>query len=145
MKVEEYSEKHFNEFVSLFQDWDKELRINREGLLAQIAGALDHAGNRILLVTEGDSVLAYAQTRECFDIGFESYVEIVQLLVRNAERSKGVGALLLSQIETTARGKGFSNVKLHSNIMRSRAHVFYERNGYTFYKCSKFYEKDLRK
>ncbi len=143
MRVEAYTDKHFNEFVTLFQDWDKDLEVHREALRAQINGALKRPENRILLATEGDSVLAYVQTRDCFDIGFEPYVEIVQLLVKKTERSKGVGARLLREIENTARGRGLSVVKLHSNIMRSRAHVFYERDGYAFYKCSKFYEKKL--
>jgi GNAT superfamily N-acetyltransferase len=143
MRIETYSDKDFNKFAALFQHWDKDLEVHREALRAQLHRAAARPENHILLAVEGDSVPAYVQTRDCFDIGFEPYVEIVQLLVKKTERSKGLGTRLLNEVERTARGRGLSAVKLHSNIMRSRAHVFYERNGYTFYKCSKFYEKKL--
>jgi len=145
MRVEEYKDKHFTEFYSLYLDWDMDFTVNKEDVQTRLAMVLDHPENRVLLVTEGDAVLAYAQIRDSYDIGLEPYLEIIQLLVKKSKRSKGVGKLLLQEIETLARSKGFSGVKLHSNIIRSRAHVFYERNGYNYFKCSKFYEKNLHK
>ena len=57
-------------------------------------------------------------------------------------RSRGVGAALLQRAGQWAQRRGFIQVVAHSNVVRTRAHGFYEKYGYRFLKLSKVYVKN---
>jgi GNAT superfamily N-acetyltransferase len=69
--------------------------------------------------------------------------EINGLVVGEKQRSSGAGARLLDAAEKWARGKKCVNMSVRSNVVRERAHVFYERNGYEHYKTQKAFRKPL--
>ena len=69
--------------------------------------------------------------------------EINGLVVGEKQRSNGAGARLLDAAEKWARGKKCVNMSVRSNVVRERAHVFYERNGYEHYKTQKAFRKPL--
>lgn len=48
----------------------------------------------------------------------------------DAQRSGGIGAALLLAAEAFAREQGCAQLELSSNVARTRAHRFYERQGY---------------
>jgi len=52
-----------------------------------------------------------------------------------------VGRLLMQQAEQWAREQGYSEVILRSNVIRARAHKFYESLGYTPIKSQKVFRK----
>lgn len=52
------------------------------------------------------------------------------LVVDDERRSSGVGASLLIAAEAFALQHGCSQLELSSSSARTRAHLFYERNGY---------------
>ena len=52
------------------------------------------------------------------------------LVVREDLRGAGIGAFLLAAAERLAWEAGCSHVELSSNERRTRAHVFYERQGF---------------
>lgn len=55
---------------------------------------------------------------------------ISSLIVDESVRSKQIGAALLAHAEQCARNRGCSKVELSSSESRTKAHAFYERNGY---------------
>ena len=57
--------------------------------------------------------------------------------------STGVGAALLAVAEDWARAQGFSTMRLRSNVIRERAHRFYEREGYRRIKSQAVFRKPL--
>jgi GNAT superfamily N-acetyltransferase len=69
--------------------------------------------------------------------------EVNGLIVSEAHRSKGAGAELLEAAERWARSKKCVNMSVRSNVIRKRAHQFYERNGYEHYKTQKAFRKPL--
>ena len=69
--------------------------------------------------------------------------EIGGLVVDEEWRSRGVGAALLKRAETWARKKGLVRVAVRTNVVRSRAHKFYERCGYDLFKQSKVYIREI--
>jgi GNAT superfamily N-acetyltransferase len=79
----------------------------------------------------------------CRPITSDPRVEISGLVVDEAKRSRQVGALLLKSAEAWARAKGFCAIGLHCNVVRERAHLFYERNGYRVAKTQNVFEKKL--
>ena len=73
----------------------------------------------------------------------DARVEISGLVVDEARRSRKVGALLLKGAEEWALSVGLHAIGLHCNVVRERAHGFYERNGYRVAKTQKVFEKKL--
>ena len=73
----------------------------------------------------------------------DARAEISGLVVDERFRSQGVGRQLLARAEQWGREKGCRGIGLRSNVIRDRAHAFYERQGYQHFKTQKSFRKDL--
>jgi GNAT superfamily N-acetyltransferase len=73
----------------------------------------------------------------------DARAEVNGLIVAEGQRSLGAGAKLLEAAEEWARRHGCGSVNLRSNVIRERAHKFYERQGYEHYKTQKALRKKL--
>jgi GNAT superfamily N-acetyltransferase len=71
------------------------------------------------------------------------FAEINGLIVAEGQRSSGAGAKLLEVGEAWARKRKCVRMSVRSNVIRERAHAFYERQGYEHYKTSKAFRKPL--
>ena len=69
--------------------------------------------------------------------------EVNGLIVADGQRSLGAGAKLLEAAEHWARRRGCRAMNVRSNVIRERAHKFYERQGYEHYKTQKAFRKGL--
>ena len=69
--------------------------------------------------------------------------EVNGLVVDEAQRSLGAGAQLLAAAEQWARQRHCTSMSVRSNVIRERAHKFYERNAYEHYKTQKSFRKPL--
>ncbi|HYL83546.1 MAG TPA: GNAT family N-acetyltransferase [Candidatus Angelobacter sp.] len=69
--------------------------------------------------------------------------EVNGLVVAENHRSLGAGARLIAAAEDWARKHGCKGMSVRSNVIRERAHKFYERNGYEHYKTQKSFRKPL--
>ncbi len=69
--------------------------------------------------------------------------ELNSLIVADGQRSLGAGSQLLAAAETWARKHGCPSMSVRSNVVRDRAHAFYEREGYEHYKTQKAFRKNL--
>jgi GNAT superfamily N-acetyltransferase len=58
-------------------------------------------------------------------------------------RSQGLGRRLLAYAEDWARERGCTEIGLRSNVIRDRAHVFYEKLGYQHIKTQKAFRKHI--
>ena len=70
--------------------------------------------------------------------------EVNGLIVAEAQRSAGAGAKLLEAAEEWAKRQGCRMMNVRSNVIRERAHGFYQRHGYEHYKTQKAFRKPLR-
>jgi GNAT superfamily N-acetyltransferase len=70
-------------------------------------------------------------------------VEIGALVVNEACRRQGIGALLIREAEAWARTHGITAIRLASRIHREEAHRFYEREGFAIEKTSLIFRKTL--
>jgi GNAT superfamily N-acetyltransferase len=73
----------------------------------------------------------------------DARAEVNGLVVDERMRSSGIGRRLMERAEEWAREKGCSAVGLRSNVIRERAHAFYERLGYKHIKTQKSFRKDF--
>src|SRR5579863_2223352 len=69
--------------------------------------------------------------------------EISGLVVDERYRSQRIGEHLLARSEEWARERGCAAIGLRSNVIRDRAHAFYERHGYRHLKTQKSFRKQL--
>jgi len=88
-------------------------------------------------------VVGWINVEERRLIEAEARAEINGLVVEETCRSRGVGRVLLEHAEQWAREHGFHSVVLRSNVIRNRAHAFYERLGYQVFKTQKVFRKPL--
>jgi GNAT superfamily N-acetyltransferase len=68
---------------------------------------------------------------------------ISAVVVDDGWRSGGVGAALVQAAEAWARERGCDGIHVRTNVVRDRAHAFYERLGYARSKSQHQYEKPL--
>jgi GNAT superfamily N-acetyltransferase len=69
--------------------------------------------------------------------------EVNGLVIDEKVRSAGGGGKLLEAAEHWAAKKGCKSMSVRSNVIRERAHEFYQRNGYEHYKTQKAFRKPL--
>ena len=73
----------------------------------------------------------------------DTIAEIGGLVVDEGNRSAGIGQALLQAAEDWAKERGIRTLRVHSNVLRERAHVFYERHGFKVEKQQKVFVKRL--
>ena len=109
--------------------------------LAGIEAAPEHA---LFVAESADGKLAgFLNVYVMRTIDSDARAEIAALVVDDAHRSLGVGKVLIEQAEAWARKNGCRAIGLRSNVIRERAHRFYERLGYEHYKTQKAFRKTL--
>jgi GNAT superfamily N-acetyltransferase len=66
---------------------------------------------------------------------------ILGLVIADGHRNEGIGAELLDAAEAWAFDRGARTILVRSNVIRDRAHKFYERQGYRRIKSQYIFEK----
>ena len=75
----------------------------------------------------------------------DAHVEIKALVVGEEERGRRIGEALVGEVENWARQRGCSAMRVRSNVLRERAHRFYERLGYEVIKTQRVFAKSLER
>ncbi len=103
-------------------------------------GSQEHA---VFVAQLGGEIAGWLGTYVCRMVEADARAEISGLVVDEKFRSQGIGPLLLARAEQWALEKGCGEIGLRSNVIRDRAHTFYERHGYKHVKTQKSFRKDL--
>ena len=90
-----------------------------------------------------DGVIGWVHVSRQPLLEVEIRAEVNGLVIAEGQRSLGAGAWLLVAAEDWARKHGCKSMSVRSNVIRERAHKFYERNGYEHYKTQKSFRKPL--
>jgi GNAT superfamily N-acetyltransferase len=106
---------------------------------------LKPASQNALFVTEspGAGVVGWTHVSVTHLVEVGTRAELNGLIVAEGHRSLGAGARLLEAAEDWARKHGCPSMSVRSNVIRERAHKFYERQGYEHYKTQKAFRKPL--
>ncbi len=108
--------------------------------LSRLKAAADNAV--FVAETRGEVIgWVHVSANRLLEVAFRA--EVNGLVVSEKQRSNGAGARLLEAAEKWARGKRCVNMSVRSNVIRERAHAFYERHGYEHYKTQKAFRKPL--
>lgn len=110
----------------------------------RLRGILPAAQHAVLVAETKDAgVIGWLHVSKKPLLEAEVVAEINGLVVAEAHRSLGAGARLLAAAEDWARKQSCKGMLVRSNVIRERAHQFYERNGYEHYKTQKSFRKPL--
>jgi GNAT superfamily N-acetyltransferase len=103
------------------------------------------ASQQAIFVAESvkDGVIGWLHVSKEPLLEAEIRAEVNGLVVAEGQRSLGVGTRLLAAAEDWARKHGCKSMSVRSNVIRERAHKFYESNGYEPYKTQKSFRKPL--
>jgi ribosomal protein S18 acetylase RimI-like enzyme len=144
----------------------KELKIRKAKMtdasrLAELAGQLGYPSTKKQMMTRLKAVLGdktdiclVAESRGLGVVGWvhvsttpllevERRAEVNGLVVDEAGRSLGLGKALLSAAEDWAKQMKCKSMSVRSNVLRLRAHEFYDKNGYEHYKTQKAFRKKI--
>jgi len=143
LQIRDYAVDDADALFELYRHWDRSRDFDRGEFMESLPEVLADPELRILVAIDGESLCGYAQLSERRSLGHNASLRVDQLLVDKSKRSAGIGGALMARIEEIARDGCFATVSLHSQVQRSRAHVFYERLGYELKKISKYYEKTI--
>jgi GNAT superfamily N-acetyltransferase len=106
---------------------------------------LNPVSQNALFVAEspGAGVVGWAHVSVTHLVEVGTRAELNSLIVAEGQRSLGAGARLLQAAEDWAHKRGCPSMSVRSNVIRERAHKFYERQGYEHYKTQKAFRKEL--
>lgn len=112
-------------------------------LRPRLEAVLGRPGHSLLVAESDGQVVGWVHGVMRYLLEEDPHAFIGGLVVADGFRSQGTGALLMAAIENWARGEGAAEVHVYSNVIRERAHKFYERNGYIQFKTSKVFRKKV--
>jgi len=85
----------------------------------------------VVFVAEEDGVIAgWIQAHTCVVLESGFRMEIVGLIVSDRFRRRGVGKLLVREVESWGREVGALVFSVRSNVLRVESHAFYPALGY---------------
>ena len=120
-------------YPTTVQQMDVRLRV----LLAD-----QHQG--VLVASVQGRVIGWAAIEQRLTLVSGTRTELVGLVVDGQQRSSGIGARLLHAAEQWALVRGATHLTLRTNVIRTRAHVFYETHGYVRGKSQHMYARTLK-
>jgi ribosomal protein S18 acetylase RimI-like enzyme len=144
IKIIFFKDKYLYDLTNLMNQWSKERQYTVDDIKQHFNLIKKQKDYQILIaVNHNKNVLGYALIEKRIILGFDPFVEIVQLLVDENYRSLGIGNKLLLEIEKFTNNIGINQIMLSSRMERDRAHKFYQKNGFKEFKQSKFFEKHV--
>jgi len=109
--------------------------------LQRLEGDSEHAA--LVAQAPGGEVVGWLHVHLAHTLELDTQAEISGLVVEEAWRSRGVGRVLMEYAEKWAVAQGCRTIRLRTNVLRERAHTFYERLGYELWKTQKVFRKTL--
>lgn len=97
----------------------------------------------LLVADDGSAVVGWMHVGAHPYLESDESAEILGLVVAEGQRSRGVGAALVSAAERWAVEHGCDVIRVRSRITRDRAHAFYERAGFERIKTQHCFQKML--
>ena len=105
--------------------------------------ALDSKVHEVYVAEENGIVCGWIHAELRTALAASKRVEIMGMIVSRNYQGKGIGKLLLQQIEKWANSKNVDIVRVTSNLARKDSHPFYISAGYELQKQSAVYAKPL--
>lgn len=120
----------------------EETILDEDGFRTAFDDALN--SDRIYVLEEEGKVVAFIHFRVSSQLcRADDILEVRELCVDENYRSRGYGKILLKKAEEYAEERGIRMIEILSSLRRTRAHRFYEDNGYAI-TGYRFFNEDKR-
>ncbi len=116
---------------------------NTEETEIRLRGVLAEPGSEVLVAEDEGSVIGYGHVFGAHRVDSEPFAEIGALVVDETRRSRGTGAALVAAMETWAVEHGIRELRVRSNVVRERAHAFYDRMGFRRIKRQQIFARSI--
>lgn len=97
----------------------------------------------LVAVDEDGAVIGYGHVFGAHRVDADPFAEIGALVVDETRRSRGTGAALVAAMEAWAIEQGFREMRVRSNVVRERAHAFYDRLGFARVKRQQIFARPI--
>jgi len=97
----------------------------------RLRDVLNQSDGSILVAEDQGAVVGWLQVVGTHYIDSDPFALITGLVVDETRRSKGIGAALVEAAVEWAAERGYRTIRVRSNVVRERAHAFYERLGFS--------------
>jgi GNAT superfamily N-acetyltransferase len=102
-----------------------------EEIAVRLRDVLAQTGSAVLVAEDEDgAVIGYGHVFGAHRVDTDPFAEIGALVVDETRRSRGTGAALVTAMEAWAIEHGYRELRVRSNVVRERAHAFYDRMGF---------------
>jgi len=102
-----------------------------EEAAARLRDVLARPDDAVLVAEDADgAVIGYGHVGGTHHLDLDPYAEIRALVVDESRRSRGTGAALVAAMMAWGTEHGYREMRVRSNVVRERAHAFYERLGF---------------
>jgi GNAT superfamily N-acetyltransferase len=115
----------------------------KEQMRQRLRGIQPASRHAIFVADSAEGVVGWLHVSKQPLLEVDLRAEVNGLVVAEGQRSFGAGARLLAAAEAWARKHGCKSMSVRSNVIRERAHKFYERNGYEHFKTQKSFRKPM--
>ena len=112
-------------------------------IVRRLKGLLPASKHAVFVAELGGLVAGWTHLSVAHLVDSETRAEVKALIVAEGQRSLGAGSRLIEAAEKWARSRGCVSMLVPCNVIRERAHKFYEREGYEHYKTQKAFRKPL--
>ena len=115
-----------------------------EEAAARLRDVLAQPEGAVLVAEDVDgAVIGYGHVFGAHRVDTDPFAEIGALVVDQNRRSRGTGAVLVEAMAAWAREHGFRALRVRSNVIRGRAHAFYDRLGFERVKVQQVFARTL--
>ena len=115
-----------------------------EDMASRLPGTGESAHERVIVAEDRvGGVVGWITVRETVHIHSAPYADVSGFVVDQAFRGRGIGKLLMAEVERWSRARGLGAIRLSTNIKRTEAHRFYESLGFRIIKTQYALKKDL--
>ena len=97
----------------------------------------------VALAGEDGAVIGWGHAFGAHRVDSDLFAEIGALVVDQTRRSRGTGAALVDALAAWAKERGYATLRVRSNVVRDRAHAFYERLGFARIKTQHVFSRPL--
>lgn len=144
IKIVEYTDEYLNQLTDLFNLWDGIDDITPKDMEDSIKTYKEYTDNiTYLALDENNNAVGYVFGGPCYFTGMIPFYEIIQIMIREEYRGKGIGKQLMDCMADEAQKRDIHELRLHSRVILTKAHGFYERLGFKEFKESKFFIKKI--
>lgn len=105
---------------------------------------LQNNDNCVFIALEGEKVVGWVHGFYSRRIESESFVEIGGLVVDIEYRKKGIGKLLINEINKWPSTKQCKRIRVRCNTVRKESHLFYQQLGFEINKEQKVFDRRLK-